>query len=400
MTQSPTDSNDFSNVVPNSDPSNPRGQGNEGHAENTNAGLKELESVSAISGAHGQPRLEDVYIADEQDLPERFDRAWWMRLGGYSALAVLSFSVFLYFSFPFAVLKETIVSTVSEQMRAAGLEVRLNMGAMRLDWITGIVMKDVTLTNLRDSKAQLKFEEVKARVRLLPLFMGRFGASLDVLQGKGTISASVSLPISGLMSGAVSLSEANLDFRNFAVDGFVTQGMGLLKGSTNPAMALILPLISVTTAGGNLNGKINFDGSELSSLDRMKGKVGLDVKGMYLHIADNVWQIPKQEFTTARIDASVEAGSIVLGPTTQFVAPDIDIALGGKLAPMNEGFDAALTLKIAMRRRVQQNIGNLVPAVLKCLQPLKENTLPDGEKEMVLEAKLSGPLIGMACEQF
>jgi hypothetical protein len=149
-----------------------------------------------------------------------------------------------------------------------------------------------------------------------------------------------------------------------------------------------------------LHGKVNFDGSELSSLERMKGKVSLDVKGMYLHIADNVWQIPKQEFSTARIDASVEAGSIVLGPTTQFVAPDVDVALGGKLAPVNEHLDAALTLKIAMRRRVQQNIGNLVPAVLKCLQPLKENTLPDGDKEMVLEAKLSGPLVAMTCEQF
>ncbi len=400
MSQSSMDKNEFSNVVPNSDAPNSRGHSSEEREDGVNSDRNDLESVPTPQTTHVQPRFEDEYLVPDKESPERFDKAWWLRMGGYSALAFFSFIVFLYFSFPFAVLKQTIVASISEQMRVAGLEVRLNMGTMRLDWLTGIVMKDVTITNLRDSSAQLKFDEVEARVRVLPLFMGRVGASLYVQQGKGTVSALVSIPISGLVSGAVTLSEANLDFKNFAIDGFVAQGMGVLKGSQNPSMALILPLISVTTAGGNLHGKINFDGSDPSAMERLKGKVNLEVKGMYLHIADNVWQIPKQEFTAARIDAGVENGSIVLGSNTQFVAPDIDVALGGKLVPVNEGLDAALTLKIAMRGRIQQNIGNLVPAVLKCVQPLKENTLPDGDKEMVLDAKLSGPLIGMTCEQF
>ncbi len=343
---------------------------------------------------------------DSQTPPNVFDatslwsKAWWLRLGGYAALAVGSFVIFLYFTFPFAILKETLVAAVSEQMRAAGLEMRINIGSLRPNWVTGVVMQNVTITNLRDSDAQLKFEDVSTRFRLLPLFLGRAGFSLEIRQGKGSFVASVSLPISGLLQGAPKLSEGDFVFKNFAIDGFVAQGLGFLKGSSNPTMGLILPLISVTTAGGNLNGRMNLDGSELTVPERLNGKVELDVKGMFLHIADNVWQIPRQEFSSAHIDASIDAGAIVIGPSTRFVAPDLDVGLGGRLTPARGGaLDAALKLKLSMRRRIQQNIGNLVPAVLKCLQPLRENALPDGGKEMVLEAKLNGPIVSMVCDQ-
>ncbi len=324
---------------------------------------------------------------------------WWKRMVGYAGLALLSFFIFLYLSFPYAVLKEGIVASVSDSLRASGLEIRLNVGKLRPSWFTGVVLEDVTLSNLRDSSAQVRFSQVTARLRLLPLLIGRAGVSLEVEQAKGRMNVGLGIPIFSAIMGHPSLAEADIAFKDFAIDSFVAQGLAILKGSTNPAMALVLPIISVTTAGGALTGKIDLGGSELSVPERIKGRVDLQVKGMYLHIADNVWQIPRQEFSVARIAATLENGAVVVGNATSFVASDIDVTLGGKLTPSPSGMDAALSLKIAMRRRIQQNIGNLVPAMLKCIQPPKENTLQDGTKEMVIEGRLTGPLASMQCEQ-
>jgi type II secretion system protein N len=370
-----------------------------GSSENANAGFKDLESFMSEPLPHAYGQVHSQREPEGNDAGRKWSKSWWTRIGAYIALGIVSFVVFLYISFPFAVLKESLVSSISSELKNAGFDVRVNIGTLRPSWFTGIVFQDVTVTNLRDVNAQLKFQEVTARVRLLPLVLGRVGASLSVHQGKGEVQAALSLPISSLISGAPRLSEGNFQFQNFAIDGFIAQGLGVLKGSSNPTMGLILPLISVTSAGGNLSGEVSLDGSELNAFERFKGKVNLNVKGMFLHIADNVWQIPRQEFSEARIQANLENGDISIAPTTQFLAPDIEVSLNGKLASSQQGLDAALNLKMSMRRRIQQNIGNLVPAVLKCLQPLRENTLEDGSKEMVLDAKLNGPFYSMTCEQ-
>jgi type II secretion system protein N len=327
--------------------------------------------------------------------------AWWRRCLGYVLLGIVSFIIFLYLTFPYAVVKEGLVGAVSDAMQQMGISARLNIGVLRPDWFTGVALENVTLVNSRDTTAQVRFGVIKARLNVLPLLLGRISVSAYVTQSGGTLDANFVLPIGGLIAGRPSLREGDLRFTNFQIDSFIGQALSIVKSSTNPGMATIIPLISVTSAGGFLSGKIVVSASDFADTDTVKGRIDLNTKQMFLHINDNVLQIPRQEFSVARIDATLDKGAVVFGNGTSFVAPDVDLTLGGRVGSSGRQgpVEANITLKLAMRRRIQENIGNIVPVMLKCYSPLKEKDLEDGKKEWLLDARIVGPIESFACEQ-
>lgn len=112
-----------------------------------------------------------------------------LKFVAYVALFVVSFVFFLYWFFPYDVLKDRITSSVEKQI-GAGLEIQIE--GLKPYWFTGVDIRGAYITEPgRDkSSALVEFKRVIARASIFSLIFGRPNVSFDIEIGKGEISGS------------------------------------------------------------------------------------------------------------------------------------------------------------------------------------------------------------------
>ncbi|MCA2961768.1 MAG: type II secretion system protein GspN [Silvanigrellales bacterium] len=308
----------------------------------------------------------------------------------FIGLGLASFFFFLYLTFPYGVIKEVVVSTISDTLRKSGIPVRVSIGSLRPYWFTGLQLKDVQVTNAADANANLKLGEATVRLNLLPLLIGRATVTARLTQAAGRLDAEIVMPLVGAIQGHQSPSLARVDFKAFALDPLINHALAVARGSKDPAMVLVLPLLAKTTAGGALSGSLVLDNPDTAHFGRAKGTVTLDVKNAFLHIDDSTLKMPKQNFSDARIGLKFENNAIVVNDT-KFKAEDIGVGLDGKITlpelPGNSA-TAELDLALSMHGEIEKNLGFIIPNMMRC------KPLANGE----LKAKLSGPVAQMRCD--
>lgn len=333
------------------------------------------------------PRLPDpVWNQQETQQPKKKQNKKWIRITSYVGLGLFSFFFFLYLTFPYGVLKEILAVQVTTAMQASGLPMRLSIGSAGPHWFTGMKFENVTLSNVADPSVNMRFAEASARVNVLPLLIGTVSVSGKVAQAGGATDFYVALPLFGLISGAPFPKRAEIDFKSFSIDGLFNHAIAMAKGSKNPSMALVLPLIEKSSAGGKISGTVRVSNSTPSDPSKAIGKVNLNLANAFLHINDETLKIPRQNFKEAKVELSYESGTASI-QGIKFIAPDIGINLNGKIADSAMGAEADLNLKLSMHGSVRENLGSLVPLIMRCRE------LVNGE----LDAKLKGPVAGMNC---
>jgi len=308
----------------------------------------------------------------------------------FIGLGLASFFFFLYLTFPYGVIKEVVVSTVTDSLRKSGIPVRIAIGSLRPHWFTGIQLKDVQVTNAADPDANLKIGEATVRLNLLPLLLGKATVAGRVTQAGGAMNLRVDLPILGAINGHQSPSLARVDFQSFALDPIFNHALAVARGSKDPAMVLVLPLLAKTTAGGSLTGSLTLDNPDTATFIRAKGAMNLDVKDAFLHIDDATLKMPKQNFTDARIGLKFENNAILVNGT-KFKAEDIGVGLDGRVtlpeSPTGSPI-AELDMNLSMHGEIEKNLGFIIPNMMRC------KPLANGE----LKAKLTGPVSQMRCD--
>jgi type II secretion system protein N len=327
-----------------------------------------------------------------EEIPQREKKSKkFLRVISYILLGIFSFLFFLYFTFPYGVLKEVLVVQVADNMGRSGMPIRLSIGSLKPYWFTGVQLQNVNFTNRNESKVSAKFPEITARLQLLPLLIGKVKVNAEITQAKGNFEASVTVPILSLVRGTGVPSSAEIQFTDFSLEPFLQHGIAIVKQSKDTAAILIGPLLAKTTAGGSLFGKLNLENADTSSFARAIGTVKLNLQNGYLHIADETLKIPRQNFKTANLDLRYESAAISFGKDSKFSAEDLDIGLSGKIdIPETPGTPpiANLELELGMRGQIEKNLGQIITSILRC-KPLSEGKLI---------AKLTGPLGGTACE--
>lgn len=307
----------------------------------------------------------------------------------YVALGLVSFFFFLYITFPYGVIKEVAVSQITENIQKAGYPVRVSIGTLRPHWLTGVQLENVVISNMSDPNAVLKLGIVNVRLNVLPLLWGTLRVTSYVSQAGGSLDAQVDLPVLGVIKGA-GPKYALVNFKKFTLDPIFNHGLAVGRGSRDPSMVLLLPLLAKTTAGGSLSGTIQLENNEPANFAKAKGGINLNIAGLYLHIDDTTLQIPKQNFETAKVELNFGNNSVTIGKSTKLAAEDIILALSGKIGlPEAQGAqpNADLDMELTMRGQIDKSLGFIVPNMMRC------KPLTNGE----LKAKLSGPLTAMNC---
>jgi type II secretion system protein N len=303
----------------------------------------------------------------------------------YFSFGVVTFFIFLYLTFPFGVIKEVLVNKINTEFTKQNLPLRVSLGDISLYRFSGIFLKKVNIINSTEVNTKLTLDTVVARVQFLPLFLGRIVTTLSVEQGKGTIEAEVGFKISELLGNNPQFNVASAQFKIFNLTPIFSHTIAYFKGSKDPGLVLLLPLLAKTTAGGDLSGGVNVENDP----QNMKGFINLSLNNGFFHIDDSTLKIPKQTFSEAKIDFKLEGNSVNLG-ATKFKAEDIGIGLGGKinLADASAGGNVAeVDLDLMMAGEVEKNLGFILPNMLRC-KPLNAG---------ILKAKLTGPVSQMAC---
>jgi type II secretion system protein N len=313
-----------------------------------------------------------------------------VRAFGFIGLGLASFCFFLYLTFPYGVIKEVVVSSVSDSLRKSGIPVRISIGSLRPHWFTGIRVKDVRIANAADPDATLKIVEATLRLNVLPLLWGSATVTGHLTQAGGDMDVRATLPIIGAINGNQSPSSARIEFQSFALDPFFNHVLAVARASKDPSLVLVLPLLAKTTAGGMLSGSVTLDNSDTANFVHAKGEVKLDIKDAFLHIDDATLKIPKQTFSDARIGLKFENNAILVNGT-KLKAEDIGLGLDGKvtLADSPAGtMTADLDMALSMHGEIEKNLGFIIPNMMRC------KPLASGE----LKAKLTGPVTQMRCD--
>ena len=309
----------------------------------------------------------------------------------YFLVGLGSFLIFVYLTFPYGVIKEVAVSALTENFRKTGLPVRVAIGGLKPHWLTGVKLKDVTITNVTNQHAVITFTNVTARLNMLPLLLGKISIGASVSQSSGTLDVAAELPLFSAIRGLLaSPSSANIELKNFSLDPFINHALAYARASKDPGMVLVLPLLAQTTGGGAVSGELSMENPDASHFGKAKGKIQLQLAKGFFHIDDTTLKIPRQNFNDVRIDLGFANNSIEF-KNLQLKAEDIGVGITGKVALADlpgSVAQADLNFELSMHGEIEKNLGFIVPNMMRC-KPLVQ-----GE----LKAKLTGPVSQMACE--
>lgn len=261
---------------------------------------------------------------------------------GMIALFCFSFVVFLYWSFPYGVLKEALSSQIQV---ATGMNVR--MADLGPAFPLGFNASDVEISGGGDAK--VTFKSVSVRLSIFQLLLLRVGINLDVRAGnRGELEFSAAYGLVTLLSGNASLpSHISLNAEAFPLDGIVSYALkqAVASGAGGPVAG---PIISALGFRGNLNGTalISLDSASMS---QSNGDVKLVFKDSALLLNDPSIGLPDQVFKSAQITASMQNGTLKIDPNSKFASDELMIGLDGKIGVKNVIAQSDLDLKLAVK---------------------------------------------------
>lgn len=232
-----------------------------------------------------------------------------LRMGGYVLLFLLSFLLFLYWMFPYDVVKERIETTIEQQI-GGGVEVTI--AEFEPYFFSGIEVHDVNVRSFSGSEEVplLKIDRARARLAILPKLFGKTRVRFSITLGEGSIRGSaaqgaefldIDLDLSEVDLASVQLLASRLGLQIASrIDGTVelsidrerplrstgkidlvfddlSLGASELKvaGAGIPIPAMVLAHGRESVLSSSLGkGALSFDTFKLSG-----GDLGLDVKG-------------------------------------------------------------------------------------------------------------------------
>jgi type II secretion system protein N len=316
----------------------------------------------------------------------------------YGVVGLFSFLLFLYFSFPFNVVKEVAISKVNEVFIQNKLPIRISVAGLKLKFPIGVQLENIEISNVNDSNAGVKIGRAVTTVSLLPVLWGKVDANVLITQSGGNLELSYSDKISSIIKMANSRNarlpsgKIDLEFRNFEIRSFVANALAFVRSGNNPALQTIQPLLRLNVSGA-LHGRAKLSLPEVSeSFDKALADVDVSIKKATFKMDDETLAIPEQEFTDARVKLKLSKKSVDIPAETKFVAKDISINLSGRMNVSDNLSvnDVNLKLGLVLKGKIEENFKFLLPLMLSC----DSSKLVDGK----MDAELSGVFGALTCK--
>ena len=301
---------------------------------------------------------------------------------------LVSFFLFLFLTFPFEVLKETIAQKISQ---VSGLSV--SMESLSPNLPLGINSEGVSIARPGGKKA--KIDEIDIDFKFFALFTGNLGIGLEIEDNKGNLELDVSIPISGLLAN--NLLPAFLEFQTEKFNLTELIGFGLdyyaNSASVNP---LIGPLLKQLSLKGAVTSSVKID-LDTKDPKSSEGNANIKFSGLSMASTDKSLGIPMQKFKTAQFIAKLSAGDFKVDPRSKFVSDQLGISLSGTVGLKNPISRSNLKMDVGMdlSGEIKENIGSLIAMLL-----LKtDSSTWNGKATMQLSGTLGIPNVNPLLEK-
>ncbi len=305
-----------------------------------------------------------------------------VRIAGLVSVFLFSFISFLYFTFPYEVLKETIAGELSQSL---GYTVQISEMTSAIP--LGVKARKISLD--APGGGRLVIDQAKIRVSILAFFVGRISISADLTSKSGELNVSGALNIFDLLRGVYLPKWVELEAESFPLDEVVTF---VLSGMSNSPTAnpMVAPLLSSIGISGSLTGNIDFKFDSKNPL-QSTGQADLALNKAELKLSNPTLGLPDQLFKKAALKAKVDGGNLVLDKSSGFVAEEVEILPAGKITLKPQFSSSLLDMSVALKLHggLKEKFGFIIDAVTG-------TATSDGQ----LTTQLRGPLDSPAVTTF
>lgn len=284
-------------------------------------------------------------------------RVW--KLISYLVLGLVSFTFFFYLTFPYEVLKETIVLNASE---ATGLNVHI--GELGPSFPLGVKSESVRIGSSTGNKVQLS--KVNISISTFALLLGNLSLHVDLEDAKkGTFELNVGISIFDLLKGQYPVwpKSIYLEARAFLFGEIVD--FVLKNQSESPDVnPLVKPLLESVDVDGQLNADVDLS-IDSSDLTKSSGTAEIRLTKTVLKSLNDNLPLPDQIFSKALIKAKLDKGALFVDKSSGFVSQDLNIGIGGKIIqkPQLDKSDLDFNIPIKLGPPLQEQLGIILDAV-------------------------------------
>lgn len=300
-----------------------------------------------------------------------------LRVVGYPLFFGFFFLTFLYYTFPYDRLRETIIAAVeaprtSATGRVTQSNMELSIGSLSPTFLPGLEARDVTVTSLPtrpgDHPTTMHLDKVRVRVSLFALLVQTASVhfAIEGMGGEivGDVSASIGKTNPGLRDLKVTLTDVRV-------------------GELAPLVAMVgLPI------GGRLSGEVELAVPD-GAVNQSEGQVRLTVAALTVGNGQAQYQIPHFGGVTVEqiragdlaFNVNIRRGAAVLDRVGAHSA-EFDLQMDGRIdmrpnfgeSPMNLGVRFRLT---DVYRNKSEQAGRIL-SVMDMAPDLRRARRPDG----------------------
>jgi type II secretion system protein N len=307
----------------------------------------------------------------------------------YIGAGALFFIFLLYNLFPYFLLKEVLINEIQVNLQKSQLHFYVDAESLKPYWFTGVEFKNVHLNEVQNSVPPILIDKLNARISVFPLLIGDLKINSTLVQKDGSADLSFSLPLFSALFGTPHLKRAEVHFSKFPIDDLISQMRVSLGNKKDTTTAFLYPVISNATAGGYLNGDVDF----INTGSKKSSKIDLAIENGYLNINNHNLNIPKQNFSAAGVHMTWDGNSLVVQKGSKFVAQNISFDASGSLTSSgadNVPLQANLNLNIKLSGEMEKNFGFLLPQILRC----PAGVVSGGS----MNIQLIGPVNNLVCQ--
>lgn len=285
----------------------------------------------------------------------------------YTAVFVVFFFLFLYWMFPYNILKDRVAAAIEEPF---GRSIEVSIGDIEPYYFTGVSISKLSLTSIADGESRpvIELQKVRGRISLFSMLFGNPRITFLIRSGKGRIEGSGKQTDVGF--------NLDVEFDDFDIN-------------------TIKWLSSVV--GLNLNGYLSGDidiSVDRARPTRSKGKIDLRFKNFRLNpsnlaVAGTTIPVPEIVFSKGQgsmLRVDIEKGSATVNDL-KFIEGDLQLDLKGKvfLSTVLSNYRLNLSGSFGVSEKLAKDVPYLVMAESQKQQ--------DGSYPLAVTGRISTPSI-------
>lgn len=304
-----------------------------------------------------------------------------LRVIGYPAFFTFFFVLFLYLTFPWDRLRESLVAAaeaprVTTSGRATPSNMELSIGSLSPTFLPGVEARDVRVTLLPTRSTErpvvMNLDKLRLRLSIFALLAQRASLSFSVVGMGGTIDGSASIALGKPATPRISPLRA-----------FEVTLADVRAGEVAPLVSMVgLPL------GGSLSGNITVDIPE-GDVSQTTGSVRLTADRLTVGNGQAQFQIPHfggvtiEQIRAGRLTANADIRrGVVQFTNVSAHSEEFDLQMDGRIDLRPNFADSALNLGMRFRLtdvyRAKSEQAGRIMSVMDMAPDLRRARRPDG----------------------